>query len=75
MRPPECVETARRTVLLAPILLVAAALGGCAVEPVYEGARTQQAGRSLPSDPAPRAGLPSYQDYEAERKKLQGADR
>jgi hypothetical protein len=65
---------ARGTVFLAPLLLVAA-LGGCAAEPVYEGARTHQTAGSLPSDPAPRARLPSYQDYEAERKKLQGVDR
>jgi hypothetical protein len=56
--------------VLAVALLFATVLAGCAAEPVYEGLRNRETLRNAPPDSVPRSGLPSYQDYEAERKKL-----
>jgi uncharacterized protein HemX len=57
--------------LIAPLLLLAALLAACSAGHVYEGVR-QQAVKTAPPEQAPASQLPSYQDYEAERKKLQG---
>ena len=53
-------------------LLLAAVLAGCSAGNVYEGVRQREAVKNAPPEPAPAPQLPSYQDYEAERKKLQG---
>ena len=53
-------------------LLLAALLAGCTAGSVYEGVRQREAVKNAPPEPAPASRLPSYQDYEAERKKLQG---
>ena len=49
-------------------LLLAAALAGCA--PIYEGVKSREAATKTPPD-ATRPVLPSYDDYEAERRRLQ----
>ena len=49
-------------------LLLVSALAGCA--PVYEGVKSREAATNTPPD-ATRPVLPSYDDYEAERKRLQ----
>jgi hypothetical protein len=48
-------------------------LSGCSAGNVYEGVRQREAVKNIPPEPAPAPQLPSYQDYEVERKKLQGA--
>ena len=58
---------------IALLLLLAALPAGCSAGNVYEGVRQREAVRNVPPEPAPAPQLPSYQDYEAERKKLQGA--
>jgi len=60
----------RMTLLL--LLLAAALLAGCGAGSVYEGVRQREAVKNVPPEPAPAPQLPSYQDYEAERKKLHG---
>jgi len=60
-------------IVLAMLLLLAAVLAGCSAGNVYEGVRQREAVKNTPPEPAPASRLPSYQDYEAERKKLQGA--
>ena len=57
---------------LALLLLAASLLAGCSAGNVYEGVRQREAVKNVPPEPAPAPQLPSYQDYEAERKKLQG---
>jgi len=57
---------------LALLLLAASLLAGCSAGNVYEGVRQREAVKNTPPEPAPASRLPSYQDYEAERKKLQG---
>jgi len=63
-------------IVLAMLLLLAAVLAGCSAgnvyEGVYEGVRHRDAVKNVPPEPAPASRLPSFQDYEAERKKLQG---
>ena len=44
-------------------------LGGCASEKLYEGLRLREATRD-PIQQSASSRLSSYQDYEAERKKL-----
>lgn len=63
MRPFKSLETA----LLAAVI-AAAALAGCGAQPFYEGARNREV--TAPPD-ATRPGLPPYDDYEAERRRLQ----
>jgi hypothetical protein len=53
-------------------LLLAALLAGCSAGSVYDGVRQREAVKNAPPEPAPASQLPSRQDYEAERKKLQG---
>jgi hypothetical protein len=60
-------------IVLAMLLLAASFLAGCSAGSVYEGVRQREAIKNVPPEPAPVQQLPSYQDYEAERKKLQGA--
>jgi len=55
------------------VLFFATLFCGCSVGNVYEGVRQRDAVRNVPPEPAPAPQMPSYQDYEAERKKLQGA--
>ena len=50
------------------ILLVA----GCASENIYEGLKSREELQNPSSDRVPGPKLPSYQDYETERKKLRG---
>jgi hypothetical protein len=57
-------------IVLAMLLLLAAVLAGCSAGNVYEGVRQREAIKNVPPEPAPAQQLPSYQDYEAERKKL-----
>ena len=57
-------------IALALLLLAAALLAGCSAGSVYEGVRQREAIKNTPPEPAPASRLPSYQDYEAERKKL-----
>ena len=57
---------------LALLLLAASLLAGCSAGNVYEGVRQREAVKNTPPEPAPASRLPSYQDYEAERKKLHG---
>ena len=52
--------------------LAAVLLAGCSTGNVYEGVRQRDAVKNVPPEPAPAPQLPSRQDYEAERKKLQG---
>ena len=52
--------------------LAAVLLAGCSTGNVYEGVRQRDAVKNVPPEPAPAPQLPSHQDYEAERKKLQG---
>jgi hypothetical protein len=59
-------------IVLAMLLLAASLLAGCSAGNVYEGVRQREAVKNTPPEPAPASRLPSYQDYEAERKKLQG---
>jgi uncharacterized lipoprotein len=59
-------------IALALLLLAAALLAGCSAGNVYEGVRQRDAVKNVPPEPAPAPQLPSHQDYEAERKKLQG---
>ena len=59
-------------IALALVLLAAALLAGCSAGNVYEGVRQRDAVKNVPPEPAPAPQLPSHQDYEAERKKLQG---
>jgi len=59
--------------LIAPLLLLAALLAACSAGNVYEGVRQREVVKNAPPEPAPASQLPSYQDYEAERKRLQGA--
>jgi hypothetical protein len=59
-------------IALALLLLAAGLLAGCSAGSVYEGVRQHEAIKNVPPEPAPVLQLPSYQDYEAERKKLQG---
>jgi hypothetical protein len=54
-------------------LFLATLLCGCSAGSVYEGVRQRETVKNVPPEPAPAPQLPSYQDYEAERKKLQGA--
>lgn len=56
----------------AALLLLATLLTACASENIYEGLRAREAVRNPAPDarPAPQSS-PSYQDYEAERKKLE----
>jgi hypothetical protein len=55
------------------VLLLVTLLASCSAGNVYEGVRQRDAVKGAPPEPAPAPQLPSYQDYEAERKKLQGA--
>jgi len=57
-------------IVLAMLLLAASFLAGCSAGSVYEGVRQREAIKNTPPEPAPASRLPSYQDYEAERKKL-----
>jgi len=59
-------------IALALLLLAAGLLAGCSAGNVYEGVRQRDAVKNVPPEPAPAPQLPSHQDYEAERKKLQG---
>jgi hypothetical protein len=59
-------------IALALLLLAAGPLAGCSAGNVYEGVRQRDAVKNVPPEPAPAPQLPSRQDYEAERKKLQG---
>jgi len=59
-------------IALALLLLAAGLLAGCSTGNVYEGVRQRDAVKNVPPEPAPAPQLPSHQDYEAERKKLQG---
>jgi hypothetical protein len=59
-------------IALALLLLAAGLFAGCSAGNVYEGVRQREAAKNTPPEPAPASRLPSYQDYEAERKKLQG---
>ena len=59
-------------IALALLLLAAGLLAGCSAGNVYEGVRQRDAVKNVPPEPVPVLQLPSYQDYEAERKKLQG---
>jgi len=59
-------------IALALLLLAAGLVAGCSAGNVYEGVRHREAVKNTPPEPAPASRLPSYQDYEAERKKLQG---
>lgn len=52
--------------------LAAVLLAGCSTGNVYEGVRQRDAVKNVPPEPAPAPQLPSRQDYEAERIKLQG---
>jgi hypothetical protein len=60
-------------IALALLLLAAGLLAGCSAGNVYEGVRQRDTVKNVPPEPAPAPQLPSHQDYEAERKKLQGA--
>ena len=56
-------------------VLFIAVLAGCAggeriYGGAYEGLKTREAVRNPTSEPGAASKLPSYQDYEAERKKL-----
>jgi len=53
-------------------LFFATLVAGCSAGNVYEGVRQREAMKNTPPEPAPAPRLPSYQDYETERKKLQG---
>ena len=55
------------------VLFFAMLLAGCSTGNVYDGVRQREAVKNAPPEPAPASQLPSRQDYEAERKKLQGA--
>ena len=57
---------------MALLLLAAGLLAGCSAGNVYEGVKQREAVKNTPPEPASASRLPSYQDYEAERKKLQG---
>ena len=59
-------------IALALLLLAAGLLAGCSAGNVYEGVRQRDAVKNVPPEPAPAPQLPSHQDYEAERKQLQG---
>ena len=59
-------------IALALLLLAAGLLAGCSTGNVYEGVRQRDAVKNVPPEPAPAPQLPSHQDYEVERKKLQG---
>jgi hypothetical protein len=59
-------------IALALLLLAAGLLAGCSAGNVYEGVRQRDAVKNVPPEPAPAPQLPSHQDYEVERKKLQG---
>jgi len=59
-------------IALALLLLAAGPLAGCSAGNVYEGVKQRDAVKNVPPEPAPAPQLPSRQDYEAERKKLQG---
>lgn len=54
-------------------LFFALLLAGCSAGNVYDGVRQREAIQNAPPEPAPASQLPSRQDYEAERKRLQGA--
>ena len=56
---------------MALLLLAAGLVAGCSAGSVYEGVRQREMVKNVPPEPAPAPQLPSYQDYEAERKKLQ----
>jgi len=59
-------------IALALLLLAAGPLAGCSAGNVYEGVRQRDAVKNVPPEPAPAPQLPSRQDYEAERIRLQG---